>query len=307
MGPTASGKTDLAMALAERWPLSLISVDSGMVYRGMNIGTAKPDAATLLRAPHALIDICDPAEIYSAARFVEDARVAIQTAWQQGRWPCLVGGTMLYFRALLQGLSDLPDADVAIRAALQHELTTQGLEKLHQRLAQLDPVAAARIHPNDPQRILRALEVQKISGQTMTSLQQATPPHAWPAPILKLALVPDDRAQLHARIAQRFELMLQQGFIDEVIALRTRKDLYKTLPSIRAVGYRQVWNYLEGEYDRQTLQNKGIIATRQLAKRQLTWLRTEQALCIQDPLECNLHQQVERFAAMIDTFIAKNS
>ena len=286
MGPTASGKTDLAVSLVESLPMDIISVDSVMVYRGMDIGSAKPDAETLARAPHRLIDICDPAEAYSAARFRDDALAEVAEIVAQGRIPLLVGGTMLYFRALLQGLSTLPSADSEIRARLEAEAEAEGWASLHRRLAEVDPEAAARIHPNDPQRIQRALEVYELTGTPLTELQvaqQAEQPFAYP--VIKLAIAPADRSVLHERIAQRFEMMVQAGLIEEVEALRQRGDLHLDMPALRAVGYRQVWEYLSGNLNYEEMMERGIIATRQLAKRQFTWLRSEPKLTLFDSLD----------------------
>ncbi len=274
MGPTASGKTDLAIALHERLPVELVSVDSAMVYRGLDIGTAKPDAEELARAPHRLIDICDPAEPYSAARFREDALREMAQISAAGRIPLLVGGTMLYFRALQYGLSELPQADSAVRARLERELAVNGLAALHQRLADVDPVAAGRIHPNDPQRILRALEVWEITGRPLSELQAARG-ERMPYRAVKLVRSPASRALLHERIDRRFEAMLAQGLVDEVVELVERGDLDPEMPSMRSVGYRQVWAWLRGEYDRDEMVRRGQAATRQLAKRQMTWLRSE--------------------------------
>jgi len=278
MGPTASGKTDLAVALVEALPLEIISVDSALVYRGMDIGTAKPDAATLARAPHRLIDFLDPGEAYSAAQFRQDALREIESVLGAGRVPLLVGGTMLYFRALQYGLSDLPSADPEVRARLDAWAERDGWRALHDRLRDVDPEAAARIHPNDPQRLQRALEVYELTGRPLSSFHQAGRAGDFPYRLLKLGLVPRDRGLLHDRIAARFERMLQAGLVDEVKALRARGDLDIGLPSMRSVGYRQVWEYLDGNYDYETMVRKGIAATRQLAKRQLTWLRSEQAV-----------------------------
>jgi tRNA dimethylallyltransferase len=275
MGPTASGKTALACALSEQFPLELVSVDSALVYRGMDIGTAKPDPATLARYPHALIDIRDPAEPYSAADFRADALPAMEAIRRRGRIPLLVGGTGLYFRALQQGLSSLPEAVPAIRQRLAEEAATQGWPALHRRLAQLDPVAATRIGPNDAQRLQRALEVIELTGRPLSEQQRGGSGERFPWRVLKLALLPTDRAPLHARIAERFDAMLAAGFLDEVRALRARGDLHADLPALRAVGYRQAWEYLDGQVDAATFRDKGVFATRQLAKRQITWLRAE--------------------------------
>ena len=272
MGPTASGKTALALALAAELPVDIISVDSALIYRGMDIGTAKPTADELAAAPHYLIDIKDPAEAYSAADFRSDALACIEQSRQCGRLPLLVGGTMLYYKALLQGISPLPAADAQVRAVLEQEAREKGWETLHQELSVIDPVSAARIHPNDPQRINRALEVYRISGQTMTELtaQQGS---ALPFPVRQFAIAPTDRAELHRRIELRFMQMLAAGFEQEVQQLKQRSDLHLQLPSMRCVGYRQMWHYLDGAIDYQQMQQQGIAATRQLAKRQLTWLR----------------------------------
>ncbi len=274
MGPTAAGKTDLAVALHERLPVEIVSVDSVMVYREMDIGSAKPEPAVLAQAPHRLIDFLDPADPYSAARFREDALREIRNILAAGRVPLLVGGTMLYFRALFGGLSELPAADPAVRARLEAEAAERGWAALHARLAEVDPAAAERIHPNDPQRIQRALEVYALTGTPLSALQRAgggAPPYRF----VKLAVAPADRTVLHERIARRFRQMLKQGLVEEVERLRRRGDLDPALPSIRAVGYRQVWQYLEGELSREAMEERGIIATRQLAKRQYTWLRSE--------------------------------
>ena len=288
MGPTASGKTDLAVALVEQLPLEIISVDSVMVYRGMDIGSAKPDAATLERAPHRLIDIRDPAEAYSAAQFRDDALQEMAAISAAGRIPLLVGGTMLYFRALLSGLSTLPSADAEIRARLEAEAEAEGWESLHRRLAEVDVAAAARIHPHDPQRIQRALEVYELTGTPLSQLQQQQVEEPLPYRIIKLALAPSERGVLHERIAARFEHMLRDGLIEEVEALRRRGDLHLDLPALRAVGYRQVWEFLDGSIDYTEMTERGIIATRQLAKRQFTWLRAEPELALLDSLDGRL-------------------
>ncbi len=275
MGPTASGKTELAMQLAQQFPCDIISVDSALVYRDMNIGTAKPTAQELAAAPHRLIDICDPDESYSAARFREDALREMELITRQNRIPLLVGGTMLYFRALEQGLSRLPKADTAVRERLLVQAGESGWQAMHDRLATIDPAAAARIHPNDPQRIQRALEVYEISGKPMSELQQIRQKPVLPYSIIKLIQSPWPRETLHERIARRFELMLQQGFEREVRHLLNHYALTPDLPSMRSVGYRQMLMYLQGNYAYKEMVEKGIIATRQLAKRQLTWLRKE--------------------------------
>lgn len=278
MGPTASGKTGLAVELVERYPLEIISVDSAMVYRQMDIGTAKPDADTLRRAPHRLIDIRDPAESYSAAEFRDDALAEMGRISQQGRVPLLVGGTGLYFRALTGGLADLPPANVSLRAQLELEAEEYGWPALHQRLQELDPVIAERIHPNDPQRIQRALEVISLTGRPMSEIQAEhgqRQAESFGYQVLRLVVCPDERTVLHRRINRRFEQMLQQGFLDEVKALMQRGDLDPAMPSMRCVGYRQAWSHLQGEIDLPEMAKKAQAATRQLAKRQLTWLRQE--------------------------------
>ena len=279
MGPTAAGKTGLAVELVQRLACEIVSVDSALVYRGMDIGTAKPDAETLRVAPHRLIDILDPAENYSAARFRSDALREMEDIRDRGHVPLLVGGTMLYFRALQRGLAKLPEADAATRQELEARAAAIGWPGMHAWLAKVDPVAAARIHPNDPQRIQRALEVYVLSGRSLSDHIAAAGRQELPYRVLKLAVAPPDRARLHRRIEQRFRQMLEQGLIEEVEALYRRDDLGPELPSIRAVGYRQVWSYLAGEYDYPALLEKGAAATRQLAKRQMTWLRSEQDVC----------------------------
>jgi tRNA dimethylallyltransferase len=274
MGPTASGKTALACALAARFPLQLVSVDSALVYRGLDIGAAKPDAATLARYPHRLVDIRDPHQPYSAADFRTDALAAMREIGAAGQVPLLVGGTGLYFRALERGLSALPDADPAIRASLAAEAARRGWPALHVRLAGADPLAAARIGPNDAQRIQRALEVIGLTGRAL-SAQQGGVRARLPWRVLKLALVPADRHLLHARIAARFDAMLAAGFLDEARRLHADPRLHADLPALRAVGYRQAGPFLRGEIDARTFRERAIFATRQLAKRQLTWLRSE--------------------------------
>jgi tRNA dimethylallyltransferase len=275
MGPTASGKTDLAVALARQYPAEVISVDSAQVYRGMDVGTAKPSAALRAEIPHHLIDILDPREAYSAARFRDDALALIAAIRDRGRLPLLVGGTMLYFRALRYGLAPMPSADRNVRDRLEAEARTHGWAALHERLADLDPTTAARLHPNDQQRIERALEVVELTGQPLSSLTAQSEGEPPPGPSLRLALAPASRAVLHHRIEERFRAMLAAGFVDEVRTLRSRGDLDLDCPSMRAVGYRQVWRYLDGELDEQGLVERGVVATRQFAKRQLTWLRRE--------------------------------
>ena len=274
-GPTASGKTGLALALAEQLPLEIISVDSALVFRGMDIGTAKPTAEERAAVPHHLIDILDPAEAYSAARFAADARRLIGEINARGRLALLVGGTMLYYKALIDGLDALPEADAAVRAQLDARAAAVGWPALHAELARVDPETAARLAPHDAQRIQRALEVWQLTGRPLSALhgQRAVPG----LPLRLVALEPDSRAWLHERIAQRFDTMLAAGFVDEVRALRARGDLHPDLPSMRCVGYRQAWEALDAGLDAGglvALRERGIAATRQLAKRQLTWLRS---------------------------------
>ena len=263
MGPTASGKTALAIELRKVLPVELISVDSALIYRGMDIGTAKPTASELKAAPHRLLDILDPAQAYSAADFRRDALAEMAEITAAGRIPLLVGGTMLYFKALLEGLSPLPSAEPEVRARIEQQAAEQGWDALHRQLQDIDPVAAARIHPNDPQRLSRALEVFFISGKTLTELYQ----------VHQFAIAPASRELLHQRIEQRFHQMLASGFEAEVRALFARGDLHTDLPSIRCVGYRQMWSYIEGEISYDEMVYRGVCATRQLAKRQVTWLR----------------------------------
>jgi tRNA dimethylallyltransferase len=297
MGPTAAGKTDLALELARTLPCELISVDSALVYRGMDIGTAKPSKQLLAEFPHQLIDIRDPAENYSAAEFRADALQAMQAATARGRIPLLVGGTMLYYKALLEGLAEMPAADAGVRAELEAQAACDGWEALHRELAEVDPESAARIHPNDPQRLTRALEVYRVSGLSMSAHRQrqqaqsleleAAGTGPLPYNVAQLAIAPTDRQVLHARIALRFEQMLAQGFIEEVELLHARGDLQASMSSIRAVGYRQVWDYLDGRLSRSEMQERGVIATRQLAKRQFTWLRSWADLHWLDSLACD--------------------
>lgn len=275
MGPTASGKTALACALRECFALDLISVDSALVYRGLDIGAAKPDASMLSRHPHALLDLRDAGQPYSAADFRTDALAAMARIGAQGRVPLLVGGTGLYFRALQRGLSSLPEADAGIRARLAAEAAELGWPALHARLAERDPAAAGRIGPNDAQRLQRALEVIELTGRPLSELQTGGPGERFPWRVLKLALLPDDRSELHGRIARRFDAMLAAGFLEEVRALHARGDLHPDLPALRAVGYRQAWEHLDGHTDVATFRERAIFATRQLAKRQMTWLRSE--------------------------------
>ena len=291
MGPTASGKTDIAVALAARFPLQLISVDSALIYRDMDIGTAKPSEALLAQAPHALINILDPDQRYSVAQFCQDVEHEIQQALAAGRIPLLVGGTMMYFRGLQQGLAAMPEADQGLRQQLEQRAQQEGWPALHQQLAQLDPESAARIKPTDSQRLQRALEVCLVAGQPMSALWQQSLEQT-EYRFHNLALLPNQRSWLHQRIAQRFDQMLAQGFVDEVVALRERFQLTAELPSMRCVGYRQVWQYLEGEDNAEQMREKGIAATRQLAKRQITWLRKWPDCRYFEPLSPNLMDDV---------------
>jgi tRNA dimethylallyltransferase len=292
MGPTASGKTAAAITLLQHLPVELISVDSAQVFRDMNIGTAKPDAATLAQAPHHLIDIIDPTEVYSAAAFRSDALRLMQEITARGKIPLLVGGTMLYFRALRFGLSDLPQADVAVRAEIEEQAARLGWPAMHAELAKVDPDTAARLKPNDAQRLQRALEIFRVSGQPMSSLLALQEDYQLPYRLIPLALLPSDRKQLHERIATRFNAMLAQGLLDELDELRRRYQLHSEMPSMRCVGYRQAWQYLVGDIDTAAMLEQGIAATRQLAKRQLTWLRGMPDNIEFDCLSPALNQQV---------------
>jgi tRNA dimethylallyltransferase len=274
LGPTASGKSDLAMKLTSHLPVELVSVDSALVYRDMNIGTAKPDAEILRQYPHHLVDIRNPDEVYSAADFRSEVLTLMSAISERGNIPLLVGGTMLYFKVLIEGIASMPAADSAIREKIVREAETGGWQKVHQRLAEVDPESAARIHPNDPQRLQRALEIWELTGESMTQLHKKQQNLvSLPFSVCQLAIIPSDRADLHRIIAARFEQMIKDGFVEEVEHLREKYDLNAELPSIKSVGYRQVWQYLEGEVDRKAMQERAIIATRQLAKRQFTWLR----------------------------------
>ena len=292
MGPTASGKTAAAFALADHLPVGLISVDSAQVFRDMNAGTAKPDKATLTRYPHYLIDLISPEEAYSAARFRADALAAMADITAQGKVPVLVGGTMLYFKALLEGLSDLPQADPATRAALDAEAAEKGWPAMHAELARLDPETAARLHPTDPQRIQRALEVCRLSGRPMSALLAESRMAAPPYEFISIGLLPSDRAALHARIAERFDAMLAAGLENEVTMLREKYRLSLNLPSMRCVGYRQVWEVQDGLAPRSEMRDRGVFATRQLAKRQMTWLGNSFTAEIFDCLAPALAEQI---------------
>ena len=274
MGPTASGKTDLAIALTGALPCEIISVDSALIYKGMDIGTAKPDSDVLAKAPHKLVDILDPAEAYSAAEFREDALKLMADITRRGRIPLLVGGTMMYFKVLRDGMAKLPSADDKIREILLNETEEKGWQHLHKRLQEVDPEAANRIKPTDTQRLQRALEVYELTGKPLSQWHREQEASRLPYQVINLAIAPKERSVLHERIALRFRMMLEAGFIDEARSLYERGDLNTSMPSIRSVGYRQAWLYLCGDYEYDTMVDKGIIATRQLAKRQLTWLRS---------------------------------
>ena len=301
MGPTASGKTAVSLGLTLRFPLEIVSVDSAQVFRDMDIGTAKPDRATLEKFPHHLIDLISPEESYSAARFRSDALRVMAEITARGRIPLLAGGTMLYFKALRDGLSDLPQADAELRRAIDEEAQHRGWPALHADLAALDPAAAARLKPTDAQRIQRALEVVRLTGAPLAESIARRTEAAVPYRLIQLALQPSDRAVLHARIARRFDAMLEAGLIDEVSALRRKYRLHAGLPSMRCVGYRQVWDYLEGRSDRAALREKGIAATRQLAKRQLTWLRAWEDVA---PLDCLAGDPVGQAAGILEAALS---
>ncbi|CUB05835.1 tRNA (adenosine(37)-N6)-dimethylallyltransferase MiaA [Marinomonas fungiae] len=295
MGPTASGKTGLAVELASQHGYDIISVDSALIYKGMDIGTAKPDAETLAIAPHRLIDIIDPSESYSAADFLTDAEREVADIVAQGKTPLLVGGTMMYFNALQKGLAPMPPADAAIRAEFDQHAAQFGLVSLHEQLKEIDPVAAARINPNDSQRLQRAIEVYRLTGKTMTQWWAEQEAQELPFDLVNIAVMPQERSVLHLRIEERFRIMMEQGFLAEVEALYARGDLTIDMPSVRCVGYRQLWQYLEGEDTLEEAIFKGIVATRQLAKRQHTWLRGWDDLVIFDSLNQDLLGQTLKY------------
>jgi len=294
MGPTASGKTDTAIRLCKRFPCDIISVDSALVYRGMDIGTAKPDAATLARAPHRLIDIREPEEHYSAGDFARDARAEMDSIFALGRVPLLTGGTMMYFRALTEGIAELPVADEKIRRSIDDMADSVGWPAVHSELQSVDPVAAARINQNDSQRIQRALEVYRISGKTLTEWQNQAGNTADDVSYLKIALQIEPRRVLHERIEARLDQMVKQGFLDELRALRARPGISRDCPAMRSVGYRQFWNHLENECTLGEARDRALFATRQLAKRQLTWLRSEPSLFTVNPLEADAIDTISR-------------
>lgn len=300
MGPTASGKTALAVELVQRFPMEIISVDSALIYKGMDIGSAKPDAETLAKAPHRLIDFLDPSESYSAADFREDALKAMAEITAQGKIPLLVGGTMLYFKVLKEGIAKLPAADETIRAQLLIEAQEKGWPALHRELEQVDPESAARLNPNDAQRLQRALEVYRATGRSLTQWHKQQKTETFPYEVVNIAVSPTDRAVLHDRIAQRFHEMLTQGFYDEVKALYNRGDLNPNMPSMRAVGYRQMWDCLDGKISYAEMEERGIIATRQLAKRQITWLRSWKDLHWLDSLDPNITEKVLKILPVED-------
>jgi tRNA dimethylallyltransferase len=299
MGPTASGKTNLAIEFIQQFPAEIISVDSAMIYREMNIGTAKPAPELLKQAPHRLIDLRDPSQNYSVGEFRKDSLAAIKAILEKKRIPILVGGTMLYFHVLQYGIASLPKANPEIRQQLQQALEKQGQQMLHAELQRIDPIAAQRIHPNDPQRLLRALEVAAITGKTLTEIRSTQSITPLPYHFINIALIPQDRNHHHRLIEKRFQAMLKQGFIEEVEKLFKRTDLNADLPSIRTVGYRQIWQYLEGKLSYPAMQERAVIATRQLAKRQMTWLRSWKNLYSLNYEEKNIHHQ---FAALIKNF-----
>ena len=297
MGPTASGKTDLAISLCKRFPCDVISVDSALVYRGMDIGTAKPDAETLARTPHGLIDIRDPEESYSAGEFVRDACREMDEIFAKGRIPLLAGGTMMYFRALTGGIAELPAADDAIRASIDAEAAERGWPAMHEELQRVDPDAAARIKPNDRQRIQRALEVYRGSGRPLTDWQRNSAPIRDDIHYLKVGLNIEPRSILHERIAARLDLMVDGGFVEEVKTLRERPGLSADCPAMRSVGYRQFWQFLDGTCSLDEARRKALYATRQLAKRQITWLRSETDIFLTDPLEPGAIDAISAFLA----------
>ncbi len=299
LGPTASGKTALAMRLADQFPVELISIDSAQVFRDMNVGTAKPDAATLQRYPHHLIDLISPEESYSAAQFCKDALQAMADITARGNIPLIVGGTMLYYKALTEGLADLPQADLAVRTQIDAEAAAKGWPALHAQLAQVDPDTAARLKPNDSQRIQRAIEVFRLSGEPMSAIYARQEREVLPYRRMTIALMPTERAWLHERIAQRFDEMLAQGLVEETVSLRKKYALHGDMPSMRCVGYRQVWDMLEDKIPPRELRDRGIFATRQFAKRQITWLNSLPNLtlfdCLKPALAETIHTNVQNF------------
>lgn len=300
MGPTASGKSQLSMDLAKVLPIEIISVDSALIYKDMNIGSAKPSDEELNAVPHHLINTHDPIESYSASEFVEDVHRLVEDIFARGKLPVLVGGTMMYYNTLQQGMNDLPSADETVRARLR-QAWQDNPESLHQRLLEIDPVSAERIHQNDPQRLVRALEVFEVSGKTLTELRAEPKPELTAFKLLKVALIPEDRAKLHKQIEARFEQMLAAGFLQEVKGLYERGDLDVDMTSMRSVGYRQAWLFLTGEYDYETLVYKGLVATRQLAKRQLTWLRKETNVTVIDPYKTTAQERLDQVVMLLES------
>ena len=298
MGPTASGKSDLSMRLSAELPVEIISVDSALIYRGMDIGTAKPTKEEMAQVPHHLIDTHDASESYSASNFVEDVNALVQAIFERQRLPLLVGGTMMYFNALQQGLSELPSANKAIREKWL-ETWAKTPQRLHEALAKVDPESAQRIHQNDPQRLVRALEVYELTGKTLSALRAEPKKGLQEFELLKVALIPEDRARLHQQIEKRFMQMLEQGFLNEVKQFYGRGDLDVDMTSMRSVGYRQAWLFLAGEYDYQTFIDKSLVATRQLAKRQLTWLRKERDVLVMDPYQTSPEHRVQAVLAYL--------
>ena len=297
MGPTATGKTDLAISLCKRFPCDVISVDSTLVYRGMDIGTAKPGTETLERTPHRLIDIRDPEESYSAGEFIRDAYREMDDILAAGRIPLLVGGTMMYFRALTEGIAELPSADQELRQAIDAEAAESGWPAMHEKLQQVDPAVATRIQPNDKQRIQRALEVYRSSGTPMSEWQRESAPLRDDIRYLKTGLNIEPRSLLHERIARRLHAMLEEGFLDEMRRLRERPELRADCPAMRSVGYRQFWQYLDGDCSLEEASDRALFATRQLAKRQITWLRSEKDIFLADPLEAGVIDAISAFLA----------
>ncbi len=297
MGPTASGKTDLAISLCKRFPCDIISVDSALVYRGMDVGTARPDAETLRRTPHRLVGFLDPEESYSAGEFVRDACREMDEIFAAGRIPLLVGGTMMYFRALTEGIASLPSADTDIRRLIDAEAEERGWPALHDELRQVDPEAAGRIKANDRQRIQRALEVYRASGTPLSVWQRKSRPQRDDIRYVKIGLNIEPRSRLHERIAQRLDIMVNSGFIEELQQLRSRPNLVADCPAMRSVGYRQFWRYLDGEYSLEEAKDRALFATRQLAKRQITWLRSEKDVFLLDPLEAGVINAISSFLA----------
>ena len=300
MGPTASGKSQLSMDLATQYPIEIISVDSALIYRDMDVGTAKPSEEEMAQVPHHLINTHDATESYSASEFVEDVHRLVEAILSRGHLPVLVGGTMMYFNALQQGMNDLPPADEKVREALQATWQTNP-DQLHQRLSEIDPVSAARIHKNDPQRLVRALEVYEVSGKTLTELRAEPKKGLTAFSLIKVGLIPEDRARLHQQIVNRFNSMLESGFLQEMKGLMARGDLDPDMTAIRSVGYRQAWSFLLGEVDYETFVEKGVIATRQLAKRQMTWLRKEPDLLAIDPFKTSRAARLKIVADLIET------